>query len=263
MAVITFQAKDKEGKELTLVNVAVTNEMRAASNKLYNKVLMDGLASDMKLRVELEKILDDRHISDTSYEEKVEATWDRIKKLEKQLKSAVNGEGRKMTKVEGRQTAIAIKRLRLELQLMNRTRAEFLNQSVENMADNERIQYFIYATTRTESGEAYWKSFEDFKNDGDNPVSGAAATAFIDNMKKSAGLDEAKLPENLWLKRFGYLDSKLRLTNGKGQLVDFDDRLINEDGRWVNEQGQFVNKDYEVVDSDGQLILDDGWQDVE
>jgi hypothetical protein len=73
------------------------------------------------------------------------------------------------------------------------------------------------------------------------------------------GLDndyESNLPENKFLKKFKFVDDKLRLVDKKGRLIDAEGRLIDESGRFIDEEGNFVDKYGNRVTSDGDYLVD-------
>jgi hypothetical protein len=73
------------------------------------------------------------------------------------------------------------------------------------------------------------------------------------------GLDndyESNLPENKFLKKYKFVDEKLRLVDKKGRLIDNEGRLIDESGRYVDENGSFVDKFGNKVDADGDYIVE-------
>jgi hypothetical protein len=73
------------------------------------------------------------------------------------------------------------------------------------------------------------------------------------------GLDndyESNLPENKFLKKYKFVDEKLRLVDKKGRLIDNEGRLIDESGRYVDENGSFVDKFGNKVDADGEYIVE-------
>jgi hypothetical protein len=73
------------------------------------------------------------------------------------------------------------------------------------------------------------------------------------------GLDndyESNLPENKFLKKFKFVDDKLRLVDKKGRLIDKEGHLIDETGRFLDEEGNFVDKFGNKVDKDGEYVVD-------
>ena len=67
------------------------------------------------------------------------------------------------------------------------------------------------------------------------------------------------MPENKYLKKFNYIDNKLR-------LIDKDGRLITEDGKHIDENGNFVKWEKDgtctKVDPVGRAVNDAGDFDI-
>jgi hypothetical protein len=73
------------------------------------------------------------------------------------------------------------------------------------------------------------------------------------------GLDndyESNLPENKFLKKFKFVDDRLRYIDKKGRLIDSEGRLVDDQGRFIDEEGNFVDKYGNRVDVDGEYIVD-------
>jgi hypothetical protein len=73
------------------------------------------------------------------------------------------------------------------------------------------------------------------------------------------GLDsdyENNLPENKFLKKYKFVDDKLRLIDKQGRLIDEEGRLIDESGRFINDKGEFVDKFGNRVDFDGNYVVE-------
>jgi hypothetical protein len=97
---------------------------------------------------------------------------------------------------------------------------------------------------------------EDYINRATDPIAIVGAQNLANMMY---GLDsnyESNLPENKFLKKYKFVDDKLRLIDNKGRLVDEEGRLIDENNRFINEAGQYVDKFGSVVDVDGNYVVD-------
>ena len=73
------------------------------------------------------------------------------------------------------------------------------------------------------------------------------------------GLDndyESNLPENKFLKKYKFVDDKLRLIDKKGRLIDAEGRLVDEDGRYIDDAGNFVDRYGNRVSKDGDYMVE-------
>ena len=103
--------------------------------------------------------------------------------------------------------------------------------------------------------QPYFNNLEDYLNRATEEVAISGAQNLANMVY---GLDnnyESNLPENRFLKKYKFVDDKLRLIDKKGRLVDEDGRLIDENGRYINEQGVFVDKYGNEIDEDGEYIV--------
>ena len=67
---------------------------------------------------------------------------------------------------------------------------------------------------------------------------------------------ESNLPENKFLKKYKFIDDKLRLVDKKGRLIDADGKLIDEEGRYIDDQGNYIDKYGNRVDKDGEYLVE-------
>jgi hypothetical protein len=246
------------GLKLRVINP--TSEIKLESSKYYFKALQEAMTNDYPLSVELEKILTDRKIYNPESEEKraIELRKN-IRDLEIKLRRGIV-DNRKMTKEEGRDLALLIRKERNKLRDLGSTINGFMNNTAESYANNERMQYLMYAcTVYAENGQKYWKTYNDFKSDSSSPVYQQSAEEFLSLI---TGLDkdyEVKYYENQWLIKMGFMNNKLQLIDNKGRLIDENNRLIDENGYFVDENGNKIDQYGNMVDDQGNLLVEDSW----
>lgn len=253
-----------DGKIVEIKCVPINSEIRLESQKFYSKAFAFALENDFPLKAEYERTLRRKGLFNFEDEEKqVEDIQKEIKKLSTQLWSARKPDGSKMTKQEGRELALKIKAKRDSISEITSTFSDMFSNTAEQYASNEQLQYLLYSCIMdVDTGERYWHSFESYKSDlesGDNPVIKESMNLFI---AVSHGVDEnyqAKLPENSWLIKMGFMNGKCQFIDTQGRLVDSEGRLINSDGRFIDENGNFIDSGGNPVDKDGNPIFEDGW----
>lgn len=246
--------------ENKLMSVGVTNEIRSDSNKVYSAAFFEAVESGIPLTVEVEEMLRKKKLLDDEVDNKErESLIKQLRELEVQLRSAKLG-NRRMSKVEGREVALKMKHLRIKLVGLSQTKSALFNNTAENIAENTRLNYYVYrCTLKQGSLEPYWKSYDEFKTDTENPVYGDAVKYFISLMTGLDNSSEKKLYENQWLVRMKFMDDNLQLVDDKGRFVDEKGKLIDKDGRYVSENGSFVDSFGNPLDTDGNLDIVDGW----
>lgn len=152
--------------------------------------------------------------------------------------------------------AIEIKKNRSDLNDLVSALDGMYNRSAEKQSENERILYFVFATTiDVNTGRTYFRSFEDFKENSDSLVALEATR----NFTKMLGASDESAPilvEDKWLKKFGFVNDKYQFIDHLGRLCDENFRLINSEGRYIDESGNFVDKFGNKINEDGDLIID-------
>ena len=95
---------------------------------------------------------------------------------------------------------------------------------------------------------------DDYIKQADDTVSIKGATEFYYLISGNSSIDD-QLPENQFLKKFKFVDDKLRLIDKDGRLIDTEGRHIDEYGNWIqwNEDGSSTK-----VDITGRAINEEG-----
>ena len=162
---------------------------------------------------------------------------------------------------QAKQIALEMADKRNEMVELLSSRTDLDSNTCEGRADAARFNYlFACCLVYDETGEPYFpNNIDDYLLNQDDAVAIAGATQFYYLMSGSESVDE-RLPENKFLKKFKFVDDKLR-------LIDKDGRLVNEDGQHIDENGNFIkwNKDgtSSKVDQTGRGVTEDGRFDVE
>jgi hypothetical protein len=150
-----------------------------------------------------------------------------------------------------------MKQVRDEIRDLISVRTSLDNHSAEGQADNSRFNYLVsVCVVYNDTKEPYFSSLEDYLNKSTEEVAIKGAQNLANMLY---GLDndyEGNLPENKFLKKYKFIDDKLRLVDKKGRLIDKDGRLIDESGRFIDDNGNFVDKYGNPVDKDGEYIVE-------
>lgn len=244
-------------KEVTLNTVTLNSRIRREADKYANQAFQEAISNKFILNVQVEQILRDSGYDFDKEEKQFADLQKQIQDAEKQLLSG-RKDGYKLTKKEGRKLALEIRRLRNELLNVSSARQSLYNRTAEKQADNERMQYFVYACTIDPSnGKPFFRTFEESKENADSDLVLDATRNFLKTVLGFDNEAEKQLPENKWLIKYGFANDKLQLINKNGQLVDEEFRLIDENGRFINDKGEFVDINGNRVDENGNMILSD------
>lgn len=246
----TFTAKvDGVDKEF-LVRTPSLNDQREGQ-KVYNQAFTDAIKSKSVVRAKLDDLLQDQGLWDNEKQAKFTSLQKEL--LEGEKKLAKGGFGIN----EARDLAIRMKTVRDEIRDLISVRTSLDNHSAEGQADNARFNYLVsVCLVYNDTKQPYFNSMEDYLNRSSEEIAVLAAQNLANMLY---GLDndyESNLPENKFLKKYKFVDEKLRLVDKKGRLIDAEGRLVDDQGRFIDEQGNYVDKFGNKIDKDGEYIVD-------
>lgn len=222
----------------------VEAESNMASSRVFAKLVKekgeDGKSAYI-LRSQLNSYLSDIGIYSDQDIEDINTFGDRIKELEALLAKG----GKK--KSEGRAASIELRRLRYAIYALLMRQTEFDKNTVEHYADNARMNYLVTKCICFEGGAPVFKSVEDYESDSvlqkalDEPIQ------ILAGMISQYDPDfEKNMPENKFLKKYGFCDEKYRLIDAEGNLIDGDGNRVDVDGNTL--------APVEVVETVGEFL---------
>lgn len=246
----TFTAKvDNTDKEF-LVRTPSLNDQREAQ-KVYNQAFTDAVKSKSVVRAKLDDLLQDQGL----WDDEKQARFSSLQKdlLEGEKKLAKGG----FSLNEAKDLAIKMKKIRDDIRDLISVRTSLDNHSAEGQADNARFNYLVsVCLVYNDTKQPYFSSMEEYLNRSTEEVAILGAQNLANMLY---GLDndyESNLPENKFLKKYKFVDEKLRLIDKRGRLIDAEGRLIDEDGRFIDDQGNYVDKFGNKIDKDGEYIVE-------
>ncbi len=217
-----FEVEGTNGNKVKLAIRNLTSEDYEEAERIYAikiaSLIRASGGKKLLVRNELDQFLNDTGVWTKADVEKVEKLREQIDDLIDKLK---NKDGK--TKLsDGRKISLDIYDKRMEITKLEQKRRVFDEATIENAADQEKADYFVFASTVfAETGKQYWDSLEEMKND---KLSDAYKNAAVKAIKAVYGIDtelEKSLPENKWLKKYGFVDEKLNFVDRKtGEKVD-------------------------------------------
>lgn len=250
----TFKAEVGEGSNKTekefLVRSPSLNDQREGQ-KVYNQAFTDAIKSKSVVRAKLDDLLEDQGLWNDEKQAKFTSLQKQLLEGEKRL--AKGG----FSLNEAKDLAVKMKQTRDEIRDLISVRTSLDNHSAEGQADNARFNYLVsVCVVYNDTKEPYFSNMEDYLNRSTDPVAIKGAQNLANMLY---GLDndyENNLPENKFLKKYKFIDDKLRLIDKKGRLVDAEGRLIDESGRFINEDGKYIDKFGNLVDEDGEYVVE-------
>ncbi len=246
----TFKATVDGVEKEFLVKTPSLNDQREAQ-KIYNQAFTDAIKSKSVVRAKLDDLLEDQGLWND--EKQAKFTLLQRELLEGEKKLAKGG----FSLNEAKDLAIKMKGVRDEIRELISVRTSLDNHSAEGQADNARFNYLVsVCVVYNDTKQTYFTNMEDYLNRSTDSV-GLLGAQNLANMLYGLDNDyETNLPENKFLKKYKFIDDKLRLVDKKGRLIDSEGRLIDESGRFIDEEGSFVDKYGNKVNSDGDYIVD-------
>lgn len=246
----TFKATvDGVEKEFLVKSPTLDNQREA--QKVYNQAFTDAIKSKSVVRAKLDELLEDQGLWNSEKQAKFTLLQKELLDGEKRL--AKGG----FSLNEAKDLAVKMKKIRDDIRDLISVRTSLDNHSAEGQADNARFNYLVsVCVVYNDTKQPYFNNMEDYLNRSTDPVALMAAQNLANMLY---GLDndyESNLPENKFLKKYKFVDDKLRLIDKKGRLIDGEGRLIDESGRYVDENGGFVDKFGNKVDALGDYVVE-------
>jgi len=244
----TVEGKDYEVRVPTVDQIKKANAFRSQT---FNEALTRG---DL-LRDQLEGALIERKLWGDKREEKYQTLRKEILDGEYRLQKG----GIKLS--EARSIALDMSEKRESMVEMLSSRTDLDSNTCEGKADAARFNFlFSHCLVYGEDGEPYFpKGLDSYLENQDDPVAIKGATEFYYLISDSDNIDN-KLPENVFLKKFNFVDNKSRLIDKEGRLIDGQGRHIDENGNYIRHNADGTTT---KIDPSGRTVNDDGEFDVD
>ena len=240
---VIFTTKDKDGNDMELMVTRPSPKTESDADMIYAKEFrrLERNRDTYYIRAELPEIIRKRGL----WNDDKQADLDKISEALSDGLKKIRAGG--MTKLEGRKVALQVIRDRSQLIALRSEVNALDNMTCEALADNKRFDFLVSQCAKNpDTGELYFKDFEDYESRKSDDAAVDAARNLA-SMIYDVVAAYAELPEYRFLKKFEYVDDKLR-------LIDMDGNLCDEDFRRVDEEGYLINGDGKRVDVNGKLI---------
>lgn len=246
-----IESKDSDGNEVVIYAVRPSAEETASAQMESNKTFKKALINGAMVRKTLETELESQGIWNKEKQKKLEKYNSDIR----EHLTALKGGDIKLS--EARDLAIKVRIARMEAMSLQAERNEYDSYTAEAQAEAAKIDRLVFLCLKDDKGESIFKDDEDYRERQNETyvLSGAGKLAAM-----VYGIDEgweSELPENKFLKKYGFVDSDLRLIDKKdGHYVTIDGTRINENFQYVDEEGNVTDADGNRVDEDGLPIVE-------
>lgn len=219
--------------------------------KTWNQCIVDGILT----KKELAKVLEQRGIWNDKKSEEEAIILKTLQELERKLYLGVGVDGKRAKLSDGKQWAVEMRRLRIDLRELISERLALEENTAESLADNSKFDYFVADCTFYENGQKVYKDVDDYNSRNADEIAWAAASALGQMLYQLDTKFEENLPENKWLKKFNLVNEDLSLVNDTGELVDVYGHKINEQGHYVDEQGNRIDLEGNPLEQDGTYVI--------
>ena len=249
IAEYTDGAEEKQSVSCELLNP--TTEQLSEATAVYNRTWKSGVKNGAILAAKLKSFVREHELWSDEQEAQVKELRAKLHKYE--VKLAEGGISLK----SARTMAIDMRKLRFELRELVTIETELENRTAESQAEDARQNYLITAcTVYTDSREPLWADSGAYQN---AEIPELVMAANLKYAKLKWGIDEnfeSKLPENAFLKNYGFVNKDMRLVNSDNQLVNVEGKLIDEEGFLLNGEGQRVDDEGNLLDKDGLVKIE-------
>jgi len=258
---VEVEVKQEDGttKKVSIYVQKPTNSIISGSDrhraKIWNQCLADGILTKM----ELGKGMKERNVWNEDKEKEQTEIIRRISEIETDL--YVGGDGKKRTVSIGKDMAIEMRKLRIELRSLMGEKISLEENTAEAIAENAKFDYLVSECTKYENGERVYESLDAYNSQSSDEIAVAAATKLAQVLFALDENFEKNLPENKWLSRYGLTNKDGHLVNKENQMIDTTGRRINNEGRYLDEDGNFVDVNGHRLEEDGTYILTAEYED--
>lgn len=236
-----------------LAVIKPTREISSKAQLVYNKFFHEVLKNGGILSSKLNSYAIEQGIWDEGKEKTRKVLIETITEGMKTL-SGKNGKV-KVTDAVALAKRMMLARHALQALMFDRNQLEV--NSAEGQAEAERFNYLVsQCLVYNDTGKPYFSSVDEYLSDGTNPaaIKGFEVLGtFVYGVDKDA---EANLPENKFLKEWGYLNDELKFINKDGNLTDIDGKRVDEQGRYIDDDGNLINVEGLRVTAEGEFVVD-------
>jgi hypothetical protein len=240
-----------EGKDTTFKVLSPSFKSQREAQKIYNKAFSDAINSGSIIRARLDDILIKQGLWDQDKDKKFSELQTKINSGEKTLASGG------ITLDEARTVAVDMRDSREELRQLIAVKNNLDSNTAEGQADNAKFNYLVSAcVVYKETGKTYFQGYEDYNNRSADMVGVKAAYKLANMIYGLEDNFEATLPENKFLKEYGFVNEALDFVDSQGRKTDRNGKLVDINNRFINTEGEYVDAEGNRVTYDGDYVSD-------
>jgi len=232
--------------------VKPNNDVAGAAERYRSTIWMKCVKEGVPTRKEVENLLKERKIWDKDKDEELKKMREELDVLERQLFLG-NGDTKRVKLSEGKDIAIKMRKLRIKMQEFVAVKIDMENNSAEAQAENARFDYYVSACTYDGvSMQKVYSSIEDYNSRSTDATAVAAASKLYEVIYNLNSKTTDNIPENRWLKKFGFVDKDYSLVDKNNNNIDLEGRRIDKEGYYLNDEGKRIDKFGNLLNEDNQ-----------
>lgn len=250
-----FVVKIKDQDVSLSVRKPRLDELREAQ-KIHTRTFHDALNAGAVLRAKLDDVLKSQGLWGDEKDIEIKTLQREIADLDVKLR----GGGLKLN--DGKAIALEIIDKRNKIKEIVAIKILYDSKTAESQADDARTDYLVSVCLvyNDKDHKPYFKNLEDYLNSQNDLAAIEGYRNFLMLLNDSNDDFEKDFIEYKFLKRFSFVDDKLRLINKEGHLVDRTGRLIDDNGRYIrytDGQKEFIDINNNLVDENGDYKIEE------
>jgi len=242
---IDVPGEGKVKKKTTFAVYEPSLEDFREGRKAYNTAFSDAIKAGAVVREKIEDVAREQKLWDDDKAADLERLQRESLTKEKQL---ANG-GIKLS--EAKQLALEIRQLRNKTLELLAPKTQLDVNSAQGQADNEQFNCLVSrCLVYNDNKQRKFGSLDEYLNNANTEVASKAANMLAKHMYGVNDDFQKNLPENRFLREFGFVNDSLQFVDKDGNLTDEKGRKINAKGHYINDAGHRVDENGELLDEE-------------
>jgi hypothetical protein len=147
--------------------------------------------------------------------------------------------------------------LRPKLSRLRKVLYDLDELTAEGQAEAEKYKYLLAASVfYKEGGKKVFASYEDLLNRQNDMLTILIISEYTRVYYNWEGDFASKLPENKFLKNWGFIDESMRYIDAEGNYIDSKGRKVDKEGYLINDENKRIDEFGNLIDDEGNLIVD-------
>jgi hypothetical protein len=252
-----IKTKDDAGNDIELAVLYPTHRIVEIGQMAYRVKMSelmrlgDGNGNKLLSRLQLAKYLAEHGIWTAEDENSFTQVQLNLRDMELRLKTGG------ISREDGRKLASTMKGLRATLLALHYKKSQHDELTMEFIAEQHKFKtMLVESAVHADTGNKYFLGIEDYEERQDQQAVIDLAKTFSTIVFGYDANTFRNLPENQWLKNFGFMNDDGQYIDKTGHQVDTQGRKIDDLGRFIDNEGNFIDAFGNRVDEQGNFIVE-------